>query len=243
VHRDVKPSNILLECGIERTLLTDFGLVRAGDDASLTHTGCHPGTPQYMSPEQARGDGVDGRSDLFSLGSVMYAMCTGRPPFRAETSYGILRKITDSEPRPIREINPQIPEWLERTIANLLAKRVEDRFQSAEQLAELLRHCLAHVQQPTVVDLPLECRPVARNGSVRRRWLIAPAVVAAVILAAWLSGMFAQPGAHRGAQSSPPAATSYPDSGWDGTSTGFQLFEQDLSAAESRSQPLWDERP
>src|SRR4029078_1021418 len=76
VHRDVKPSNILLEEGIERALLTDFGLARAADDASLTHTGYLPGTPHYMSPEQARGDAIDARSDLFSLGSVMYAMCT-----------------------------------------------------------------------------------------------------------------------------------------------------------------------
>ena len=74
VHRDVKPSNILLEKGVERALLTDFGLARASDDASLTLTGYHPGTPQYMSPEQARGDSVDARSDLFSLGSVIYAM-------------------------------------------------------------------------------------------------------------------------------------------------------------------------
>ena len=77
VHRDVKPSNVLLEEDVDRALLSDFGLARAADDASLTQTGFHPGTPQYMSPEQARGDLVDCRSDLFSLGSVMYVMCTG----------------------------------------------------------------------------------------------------------------------------------------------------------------------
>ncbi len=158
VHRDVKPSNILLEQGIERTLLTDFGLARASDDASLTHTGYHPGTPQYMSPEQARGDAVDARSDLFSLGSVIYTMCTGRPPFRAETNYGVLRRITDNEPRQIREVNPAIPEWLEGIVNKLLAKDVSQRFQSAQEIAHLLEQCLAHVQQPTAVALPKECR-------------------------------------------------------------------------------------
>jgi len=154
VHRDVKPSNILLEMGIERTLLTDFGLARASDDASLTHTGYHPGTPQYMSPEQARGDSVDVRSDLFSLGSVLYAMCTGRAPFRADTSYGILRRITDTEPRPIREVNPAIPEWLELLIAKLHSKSPDDRIGSARELHHVLEQCLAHVQQPLAVMLP-----------------------------------------------------------------------------------------
>ncbi len=165
VHRDVKPSNVLLEKGVERSLLTDFGLARASDDASLTRTGHHPGTPQYMSPEQARGDAVDARSDLFSLGSVMYAMCTGRPPFRAETSYGVLRRITDAEPRPIREINPNIPEWLERLIQTLLAKSLVNRFQTADEVAELLRQCLAHVQQPTSVPLPAS---LVHHATVRR---------------------------------------------------------------------------
>ena len=75
-----------------------------------------------MSPEQARGEAVDGRSDLFSLGSVLYAMATGRPPFRADTSFGVLRRITDTEPRAIREINPDIPAWLAGLIDKLLAK-------------------------------------------------------------------------------------------------------------------------
>jgi len=154
VHRDVKPANILLADGVERVKLTDFGLARAADDASLTKTGVIAGTPQYMSPEQARGEAVAQRSDLFSLGSVLYAMCTGRAPFRAETSYGVLRRITDEEPRPIREINPEIPEWLCGIVAKLMAKRPDDRFQSAQEVAKLLEECLAHVQQPTVVPLP-----------------------------------------------------------------------------------------
>jgi eukaryotic-like serine/threonine-protein kinase len=167
VHRDVKPSNILLEKGVERTLLTDFGLARATDDASLTHTGFHPGTPQYMSPEQARGDVIDARSDLFSLGSVLYTMCTGRVPFRAETSYGILRRITDSEPRPLREINPKIPEWLENIIARLHAKSVSQRFKSASELRDVLEQCLAHTQQPTSTPLPEICFTSSASSSER----------------------------------------------------------------------------
>src|SRR5262249_21378146 len=82
VHRDIKPANIMLENGIERVRITDFGLARAVDDASISQSGAVAGTPQYMAPEQAAGTLVDQRADLFSLGSTLYAMCTGRPPFR-----------------------------------------------------------------------------------------------------------------------------------------------------------------
>src|SRR5205807_10429397 len=86
VHRDIKPANILLENGVERVKITDFGLARAVDDSSLTQTGVIAGSPQFMAPEQARGDAIDHRADLFSLGSVLYTLCTGRPPFRASTT-------------------------------------------------------------------------------------------------------------------------------------------------------------
>src|SRR5262249_39821769 len=117
VHRDVKPANILLENGIERVKLTDFGLARAGDDASLTPSGLVAGTPMYMSPEQAQGEPVAFRSDLFSLGSVLYAMCTGRPPFRAPSAVAVLKRVCEETPRPIREINPELPPWLEELVA------------------------------------------------------------------------------------------------------------------------------
>jgi serine/threonine protein kinase len=109
VHRNIKPGNILLERDVERAMLTDFGLARAVDDASMTRSGVIAGTPQFMSPEQARGEAVDHRSDLFSLGSVLYTMCAGRPPFRAETTMGLLRRIIDVDPRPLPEVNADIP--------------------------------------------------------------------------------------------------------------------------------------
>lgn len=169
VHRDIKPANILLSESVERVKITDFGLARAADDASLTHSGVIAGTPQYMSPEQARGEAVDARSDLFSLGSLMYAMCTGHPPFRAETSYAVLRRICDSEPRPIRELAPETPDWLCEFIGRLHAKSVEDRFQSAADVADVLEQCLAHLQnrgQPLPVWLEKRrARPLLSRGS------------------------------------------------------------------------------
>lgn len=154
VHRDIKPENILLEEGVERVTITDFGLARAVDDASVTRDGTIAGTPQYMSPEQACGDSVDQRSDLFSLGSVLYAMCTGRPPFRAETSYGVMRRISDLDPIQIRELNPDIPQWLCDIIQRLMSKQTTDRFESALEVHQLLEGCLSHAQQPYAISLP-----------------------------------------------------------------------------------------
>ncbi len=155
VHRDIKPANILLPEDVERVKITDFGLARAADDASLTRTGVIAGTPQYMSPEQALGESVTHHSDLFSLGSVMYTMCTGRLPFRAETPLGVLRRITDEVPKPIQEINPDVPQWLCNFIEQLHSKTVSGRPESASGVAKTLRDFLAHVQQPDTVPLPL----------------------------------------------------------------------------------------
>jgi serine/threonine protein kinase len=199
VHRDIKPANILLETSVDRVMLTDFGLARAVDDATLTRTGIIAGTPQYMSPEQANGDAVDHRSDLFSLGSVLYAMCTGRPPFRAETTFGVLRRIRETAPRSIREINVEIPEWLERIALKLLAKGPEDRMASATDVSIVLEQCLAHVQQPATVALPevirgwdvVPSRDQPSRGSNERsrlamNWIVMGVAVLLVIIAiAW----------------------------------------------------------
>ncbi len=165
VHRDVKPANILLENGVERVRLTDFGLARAAADAAVTQSGVVAGTPHYMAPEQARGESTDHRADLFSLGSTLYAMCAGHPPFRAESPLAVLRRVCDDHPRPLREINPEVPAWLEAIIARLHAKDPAERYPSAAEVADLLGRCLAHVQQPLSVPLPTEMLPHA----VRRR--------------------------------------------------------------------------
>lgn len=179
VHRDVKPSNILLDGTVERATLTDFGLARAVDDASITRTGIIAGTPQYMSPEQVHSGNVDARSDLFSLGSVLYAMCTGRPPFQADNSYAILRRITDEEPRPVHQINPEIPSWLCSIIAKLMSKQPDARYQTAEEVAQLLTDCLAHVQQPQTAPLP---STLAASASRTVSWFTSnPAKVIAMI--------------------------------------------------------------
>jgi formylglycine-generating enzyme required for sulfatase activity/serine/threonine protein kinase len=155
VHRDIKPANILLENGVERVKITDFGLARAVDDASVTQSGTVAGTPMYMSPEQAEGLPIDHRSDLFSLGTVLYAMCTGQPPFRATATHAVLLRVIEASPRPIREINNEIPEWLAAIVAKLHARMPEDRFPTAKEVGELLGGHLARLQQPALAPKPV----------------------------------------------------------------------------------------
>ena len=166
IHRDIKPSNILLENHVERVKITDFGLARTADDASLTQSGVLAGTPQYMAPEQAHGEVLDQRTDLFSLGSVLYAMGTGRPPFRASTAMAVLRRVCDESPRPVREVNPDLPAELAEVIAKLLSKSPDDRFGSAAEVAEQLGRQLAALQQaslPQPQPAPAAPTPAARR--------------------------------------------------------------------------------
>jgi serine/threonine protein kinase len=179
VHRDIKPSNILLENGVERVKITDFGLARIVHDAQITQSNVVAGTPEYMSPEQAQGDPLDHRSDLFSLGCLLYAMCTGRSPFRGSSTIHAIRRVCDDTPRSIQEINREIPDWLVDIINRLLAKKADDRFQSASEVAELLENHLAHLQRPSEVPLPPRARAVAQPvtrpaGDVGQRWHYGP---------------------------------------------------------------------
>ena len=191
IHRDVKPSNVLLENGVERVKITDFGLARAVDDIGMTRTGEVAGTPEFMSPEQAQGLAVEHRSDLFSLGTVLYAMCTGRSPFRADTTVAVLRRVCDDVPRPIREINPEIPESLVAIIDRLLAKNPDERLQTSQEVADLLGRHLAYLQHPTNTPPPGPLgvagdKPMVSPQSRPRRRLWA---VAGLILLALLAGL------------------------------------------------------
>jgi hypothetical protein len=138
VHRDVKPANLWLEAPKGRVKLLDFGLARAPTDVHLTGTGAVLGTPAYMSPEQGRGLKVDHRSDLFSLGVVLYRLATGRMPFVGDTVMAVLTSLAVDAPVPPRRHNPALPAALEGIITKLLAKDPAERFQSAAEVLAAL---------------------------------------------------------------------------------------------------------
>jgi serine/threonine protein kinase len=147
IHRDVKPGNILLENGVERVKITDFGLARATDDSSLTREGYIAGTPEYMSPEQARNEPVDQRADLFSFGCVLYEMATGVSPFYAEKPLVAMRRVCDEEPPAAHTLNPKLPEWLGQLIQRLMSKGAAARPETAAEVAAELGRRLAESQQ------------------------------------------------------------------------------------------------
>ncbi|HZY85297.1 MAG TPA: serine/threonine-protein kinase, partial [Gemmataceae bacterium] len=196
IHRDVKPANILLENGVERVKLTDFGLARGLDDASVTQGGVIAGTPLYMAPEQARGEPLDARADLFSLGSVLYALCTGGPPFAPGAPLAVLRRVAD-EPPPAPEVSARCPPWLAAAITKLHAREPGQRFGTAAEVAELLGRHLAHlhgaapppVVQPEVIVLSEPVAEAAPEPAAPRKrgagkWVLACAAVLAVGLVA-----------------------------------------------------------
>ncbi|HEY7155938.1 MAG TPA: serine/threonine-protein kinase, partial [Gemmataceae bacterium] len=165
--------------------ITDFGLARAVDDVSLTQSNVLTGTPLYMSPEQARGETVDPRSDLFSLGSVLYAACTGQPPFRASSAVAVLHRICSDEPTPIAKLNADIPDWLCSFIAVLLAKDRAERFTSAAEAARALSQYLTHLEQPARQPHPPRLARSRGPHRSRRRGLL---LLAAALM---LAGIFA----------------------------------------------------
>lgn len=196
VHRDVKPANILLEFGVERTVLTDFGLARAADDVSMTRWGVIAGTPEYMSPEQAKGEPLDGRSDLFSLGCVLYEMATGVSPFRTNSVMATMRRLVDDSPQPMASLNPELPPWFISIVDRLLEKDPSKRFGSAKVVSELLEGCLAHLQQPATVALPESLPKSTPKQPVKRRFPLifgAIAMLSLLGLGSWVLMMFLQP--------------------------------------------------
>lgn len=184
IHRDVKPANILLETGVERALLTDFGLARAADDVSMTRWGIIAGTPEYMSPEQARGETLDGRSDLFSLGCLLYEMATGVSPYRTDSTMATLRRIVDEKPVAMDSLVPELPPWFCQIVERLLSKDPAQRFDSASEVKQVLEECLSHLQRPSSVPLPPALVPsvaVRLRHNVSRTRVIAMLTISGVL--------------------------------------------------------------
>ena len=156
VHRDIKPANLWLEAPYGRVKVLDFGLAKPVDaEAELTKSGAVVGTPAYMSPEQARGQKVDARTDLFSLGAVLYRLCTGKTPFDGPNVMAVLMALGTEDPTPVRELNPNVPEPLAQLIHQLLAKKPDDRPQTATEVAKVLRAILEQLAAPTAPESPV----------------------------------------------------------------------------------------
>ncbi|MBN1201697.1 MAG: protein kinase [Anaerolineae bacterium] len=198
IHRDVKTSNILIGEG-KQTYLMDFGIAKlAVGSTQFTGTGALLGTPAYMSPEQCSGMPVDTRSDIYSLGVVLYEMLTGAVPFEAETPVAVvLKHIQDPLPSP-RLLNPSIPESVERVLLHAMAKEPESRFQSAKEMADALQNAfealkVQHTSEIPLADVAREARPGTRRH--RSGGMIAGIMLlsAALLIVAGLAGvLFAQ---------------------------------------------------
>ncbi len=184
VHRDIKPGNVLMYRGTSRVRVADFGLVQVASEASFTRSGMLAGTPAFMSPEQIRGEVCDHRSDLFSLGTLLYTLCVGHTPFRAETVYGVMQRIVHDTPRGVVQQNSETPAWLESFIARLMSKTREQRFQDAATVAQILEREIAHHQNPGSIREPVREWIVDRELTPTQnkiiRWLTAALFVIAI---------------------------------------------------------------
>ncbi|MCA9066497.1 MAG: protein kinase [Planctomycetaceae bacterium] len=179
VHRDVKPANVMLESSLERVLLSDFGLAQTTDDAALTRSGIIAGTPHYMSPEQSMGETVDARTDLFSLGSVMYFMLAGHPPFRARQVMAVLNQICHRQPKSLEQIRSDVPFDVLDLIERLLNKNPQERYANAQRLHEDLLQLLSDLRQGKLR------RPSARSTRRRKVTLTVTAVVSVLACLLW----------------------------------------------------------
>jgi tetratricopeptide (TPR) repeat protein len=179
IHRDIKPANLLLDDD-DRVWLTDFGLAREDARATITVSGDVVGTARYMSPEQARGGRLDGRSDIYSLGATLYELLALSPAIDGDSRELVLNRLTTGAPRPLRQADAAIPRDLERVIAKCLAREPEGRYQRAGELAEDLRRYL-HGEPILARRTPLRVRA---TRLVRRHRLRLAGVVALLALVA-----------------------------------------------------------
>lgn len=177
VHRDIKPGNIMVLKDRKSVKVTDFGIAHIDEGAQQrTQVGALLGTPQYMSPEQARGDKVDGRSDLFSAGIVLYQMVTGSRPFRGDNPVATITKIVNDPHPPVTQGRPEAPASLRRVIDRCLAKNPAQRYQSGNELAEALLKVLAEL------DEAAREKNRARIIPLRVKWAVAMATVVALVM-------------------------------------------------------------
>ncbi|MEL6106391.1 MAG: protein kinase [Planctomycetota bacterium] len=202
IHRDIKPANVLIEKETGRIKLTDFGLARANDEVKLTKTGLVTGTPLYMSPEQATGGEPDERSDLFSLGAVMYEMATGQSAFQSSSVVGVMKKVMEETPEAPAKLNPEVSPALSTLIMKLIEKRADDRPDSSAEVARVFASIVTQIgpisplQVPAVGESEVKRLSGNHRATINRNWMIATlaaSVIAIVGLSSagtlWLHGV------------------------------------------------------
>lgn len=212
IHRDIKPSNVLLEDGVDRVKIADFGLARAAMDlADITTHGHGVGTPAYVSPEQVNGGAIDHRSDLFSLGCVLYAMVTGHSPFRGRLTVEVIRQVADHRPPPLAKCDDRIPRWFSDIVDKLLQKDPQQRYKTATEVASLLSEHLAALNQMPSDRLPMLAKSPP-TPFARRKLYLGAAFLALIVSSAAVYWAVSRPagGSHRAAMNDAPASRPTP---------------------------------
>jgi serine/threonine-protein kinase len=177
VHRDIKPGNIMVLKDGRTVKVTDFGIAHIDDGGNQrTQVGAVLGTPQYMSPEQTRGDKLDGRSDLFSAGIVLYQMIAGERPFRGDSLVAIATKIANDTATPLTQLRPDAPAALRRIVDRCLAKTPAQRYQSGQELADALQKVLADI------DEAAREKAKTRIVPLRIKWALSMAAIIALVM-------------------------------------------------------------
>ena len=199
IHRDIKPSNVLID-ELGNCLLTDFGLARMAEvSTNLTASGAVMGTPAYMSPEQGAGSNIDQRSDIYSLGIVLYEMVTGRVPYTAETPVAVVFKHIQDPLPSIRKFNPNLPEAVELVLLKALAKNAADRYQTAQDFVRALQMSIQDTSenQTAVPEYSASTKTTktivpVEEVQVRNKWLLPSGILIGVAILAvgvfWASG-------------------------------------------------------
>ena len=211
VHRDLKPQNVMIAAD-GRVVVMDFGIARSLQDSSMTQTGALLGTPDYMSPEQVKGEQVDARADIFALGIILFELLTGKLPYRGDTPMATMFKRTQEKATPVRDLNPELPTWVADIIRRCLELQAHKRYQSAREILQDLGAWRGGGTQMTMGPTMMALRPTTSTGSKRLRYgLIGGAVLAAVALIAagvmlWPSGEPAPEGAATAAGVPAPSA-------------------------------------
>lgn len=221
VHRDLKPQNIMVD-GEGNARIMDFGIARSIRTKSITETGVIIGTPEYMSPEQVEGVGVDHRTDLYSLGVILFEMLTGQVPFQGETPLSVILKHRTEQPPDPHKVDDQIPEVISRLILKCLEKDKNKRYETADAL---LADLLAIEKDLTTVKTVKLGKKKKKTALFKDRKMVAIAVLAVLVIAVVVTGLFFYPGLFRGEQRSLNSIAVLPLKNLSGISTQEYLAD------------------